>query len=481
MAKKKSIRVDFVKSCITYNKLNTIAKIAISGIENICKRLNLDSVYGVINGRFVIPSKRPSGKKSSSKRVAKCDTVFVAYRFCGHPTEEQASDLNQNIGASRFMWNRMLSDYKLMWKMYGISIPMTPADYKDVSGLEWLNDRDSLALANVQLNLEKARSDYFAGERGAPKRKKKHQCKESYTTNCVGKNIRIENGGLRLPKINGLIKLSMHRPIKPDGTLKSVTVTHEPDGKWYFSILIEYPAEEVELSDGLQKFFASGDINAISGIWLDMSVPFLYIDSSGNKPSYELNGREIKFVKQYRKLEKRIAKEQRRRSHMVKDSNNYNKQSEKIARLHAKAKHRREDFLHQIAVRLVRTYDVIAIEDLDIAAMKKALSLGKSVSDVGWGRFAAILEELCLKYGKILVRASRWYPSSKTCHHCGYKNDDLQLSDRVYVCPVCGNVMPRDKNAAINILEEGLRTIKENMLRQSVEGYNRPSLITTIA
>ena len=103
----------------------------------------------------------PSNKRSSSKRVAKCDTVFVAYRFCGHPTEEQASDLNQNIGASRFMWNRMLSDYKLMWKMYGISIPMTPADYKDVSGLEWLNDRDSLALANVQLNLEKARSDYF--------------------------------------------------------------------------------------------------------------------------------------------------------------------------------------------------------------------------------------------------------------------------------------------------------------------------------
>ena len=407
MAKKKSIRVDFVKSCITYNKLNTIAKIAISGIENICKRLNIDSIYDVINGRFTMPSKRPSGQKSSSKRVVKCDTVFVAYRFCGHPTEEQSSDLKQNIGASRFIWNRMLSDYKLMWKMYGISIPMTPADYKDVSGMEWLNDRDSLALANVQLNLEKARSDYFAGERGVPKRKKKHQCKDSYTTNRVGSNIRIEGGGLRLPKINGLIELSMHRPIKPGGTLKSVTVTHEPDGKWYFSILIEYPAEEVELSDGLQKFFASGNINAISGIGLDMSVPFLYIDSSGNKPSYELNGKEIKFVKQYRKLEKRIAKEQRIRSHMVKDSNNYNKQSEKIARLHAKAKHRMEDFLHQIAVRLVKTYDVIAIEDLDIAAMKKAISLGKSVSDIGWGRFTVILEELCLKYGKILVRVNR--------------------------------------------------------------------------
>ena len=101
MAKKKSIRVDFVKSCITYNKLN---KIAISGIENTCKQLRLDSIYDVINGRLAIPSRRPSGKKSSSKRVAKCDTVFVAYRFCGHPTEEQASDLNQNIGASRFIY-----------------------------------------------------------------------------------------------------------------------------------------------------------------------------------------------------------------------------------------------------------------------------------------------------------------------------------------------------------------------------------------
>ena len=167
----------------------------------------------------------------------------------------------------------------------------------------------------------------------------------------------------------------MHRPIVDGGKLKNVTVTHEPDGKWYFSIAFEYPAEEAEPSSGLQKFFATGDISAICGIGLDMSVPFLYVDSSGRKPSYTLNGREVRFIKQYRKLEKRIAREQRRRSRMVKDSSNYTKQCKKIARLHAKAKHRRDDFLHQIAVRLVRTYDMIAIEDLDVAAMKKGLKL----------------------------------------------------------------------------------------------------------
>lgn len=154
-------------------------------------------------------------------------------------------------------------------------------------------------------------------------------------------------------------------------------------------------------------FFETGDRDFISGIGLDMSVPFLYINSTGKKPSYKLNEKEIRFLKQYLKLEKRIAREQRKRSHMVKDSNNYSKQCQKIAHLHVKAKHRRDDFLHQIAVRLVRKYDLIAIEGLDMKAMKKSLQLGKSVSDIGCGKFTQILEELCNKPGKLLVRIGR--------------------------------------------------------------------------
>lgn len=260
-----------------------------------------------------------------------------------------------------------------------------------------------------------------------------------------------------------------------------MTVIHEPDGKWYFSIVLEYPAEEAEPSFGLQQFFKTGDRDAVSAIGLDMSVPFLYVDNTGKKPSYEINGNEIRFMKQYRKLESRIAKEQRRLSHMVKDSCNYAKQCQKIARLHAKAKHRRDDFLHQIAVRLVRKYDLIAIEDLDMAAMKKGLKLGKSVSDVGWGKFTQILEELCNKFGKLLIRVGRWYPSSKTCSHCGSIDKDLKLNDRVYECRECGHTMNRDKNAAVNILEEAFRILEENMFRPSVEGYKKPALISTIA
>lgn len=470
MAKRKSKHDDFIMMCEKNKKLYTLAATSTPSC----------SLYDVIDRNFVISEESTSHKKSSSRRIAKSDTVFIAYRFRGYPTEEQESLLKQNIGAARFMWNRMLSDYNLMWKELGFTIPMTPADYKNVSGMEWLRDMDSSNLANVQLHLEKARNDYFSGDKEKPRFKKKNICTDSYTTNYTNHNIRIEGNGIRLPKIARPIHLSMHRPVTPGGTLKNVTITHEPDGKWYFSITFEYPTEEIEPSTGLQNFFETGNRDAVSGIGLDMSVPFLYIDSTGKRPSYELNGLEVRFLKQYRKLEKRIAREQRKRSKMVKDSNNYNKQCRKIARLHAKAKHRRDDFLHQIAVRLVRGYDLIAIEDLDMAAMKKGLNLGKSVSDIGWGKFTQILEELCNKLGKLLIRVDRWYPSSKTCSHCGYINKDLKLEDRVYVCPECGYVISRDKNAAANILEEGFRILEENMSRPAVEGYKKPSLLTMI-
>ena len=316
MAKRKSKHADFITICEMNHELHMIANTSVPSC----------SLYDVIDRNFVIAEKSVSHKKSSSRRIVKPDTVFIAYRFRGYPTEEQESLLKQNIGAARFIWNRMLSDYDLMWKELGFTIPMTPADYKNVSGMEWLRDMDSSNLANVQLHLEKARSDYFSGDKGKPRFKKKNICTDSYTTNCTNNNIRIEDDGIRLPKITGPIHLSMHRSITPGGTLKNVTITHEPDGKWYFSIAFEYPAEEIEPSTGLQNFFETGNRDSVSGIGLDMSVPFLYIDSTGKKPSYELNGREVCFLKQYRKLEKRIAREQRKRSKMIKDSNNYNKQ-----------------------------------------------------------------------------------------------------------------------------------------------------------
>ena len=438
MTKKKSMRVDFVKSCITYNKLN---KIAISGIENICKRLNLDNIFDVINGKFAIPSKRPSGKKSSSKRVAKCDTVFVAYRFCGHPTEEQASDLNQNIGASRFMWNRMLSDYKLMWKMYGISIPMTPADYKDVSGLEWLNDRDSLALANVQLHLEKAYKNFFRDPKvGFPRFKSKHHSKNSYTTNVVNGNILVEDKRIRLPKLKW-ISMKKHREPAENCCLKSVTVSMEPSGKYFASLLYEGYSCENQAAD---EDYSNAKILGIDYAMQGMAVF-----------SEEIELEKAGF---FRRNEKRLAREQRKLSRCVKESRNYVRQKKKVARCHEKIRNQRKDYLHKLSRRITDQYDIVAVEDIDMKAMGQCLHFGKSVQDNGYGMFRNMLDYKLAWKGKKLVKIDRFFPSSKKCSKCGKIKKELGLSERVYRC-TCGNEMDRDRNAAINIREEARRML----------------------
>ena len=148
--------------------------------------------------------------------------------------------------------------------------------------------------------------------------------------------------------------------------------------------------------------------------------------------------------------------EQRKLSHRQKDSKNYEKQRKVVARLHAKIKHQRKDRLHKLSEQLTREYDLISIENLDMSASKQTLNLGKSYSDNGWGMFVTMLLYKGKRNGCYIIKIDKWFPSSKTCSQCGYVHKDLQLSDRTYVCPVCGNLIGRDEQAAINIDLEGL-------------------------
>lgn len=141
--------------------------------------------------------------------------------------------------------------------------------------------------------------------------------------------------------------------------------------------------------------------------------------------------------------------------------NRHERQRTRVAKLHAKAKHQRNDILHQLSCMLTDTYDLIAVEDLDLSALKRALKFGKSVSDNGWGMFMEMLQYKADRKGKYLVRVSRWFPSSKTCISCGHIHKELSLSDRTYVCPICGHVMDRDHQAAKNILKEAWRMLEQ--------------------
>ena len=385
--------------------------------------------------------KKLSGKRNASKKRDVPGEQFFVYRFLAKPTKEQESFLRQSTGNCRFLWNQMLHDFKTTGGY------QTPAAYK--KKYKFLTVGDATSLSNVQLNFQAAISDWRKGDKGFPKFKKKNLSKESFRSPVVydkngNGNMSLTKTGIRLPKMKKEIRLRMHRSMPENMVLKNCTCTLEPNGKWMFSIQFSTVEERDELLP-----FALAEVKHIG---LDMSLPCLYIDSFGSHADFE---------KPYHKVEAKLAKEQRKLSHMKFGSSNYQKQKQYIAKLHAKAKHQRSDRLHKLSCKLTDTYDLITIEDLDMAAMKKSLRFGKSASDNGWGMFVDMLLYKAARKGKLVLFVSKWFPSSKTCHACGYIHKELQLSDRTYECPVCGHVMDRDEQAAKNIDEEGLRIYRQ--------------------
>ena len=360
-----------------------------------------------------------------------------AFKFRLYPNEEQKIIFAKTFGCTRFIYNKMLSDKIDYYKQTKQKLNNTPAQYK--TEFEWLKEVDSLALANAQINLQKAFTNFFTNPKsGFPKFKSKHKNRKSYTTNNQKGSITLENGYLKLPKIVDLIKVKQHRQIPEDYKIKSVTVSQTPSGKYYASILCEYEnqVQTAELKDFLG---------------LDFSMKELYKDSNGNEPCYP---------RYYRQAEKRLKREQRKLSLMEKGSLNRNKQRIKVAKLHEKVANQRKDFLHKQSRQIANAYDCVCIENLDMKAMSQALNFGKSVSDNGWGMFIKFLQYKLEEKGKRLIKVDKFFASSQICSVCGYKNSETKnLSIRAWDCPVCGAHHDRDINAAINIKNEGMRLV----------------------
>ena len=385
-------------------------------------------------------------KKRQPGQCSSTNVDRIAFRFYGMPTDEQKHKLNSILGACRWLYNRMLYDRSKSYEYFGESTAKTPAWYKHLSCCPWLKEADSIALANVQLNLNHAFRNFFEGRTAYPKFKKKADHYDSYTTNIASKgaeNIRFRRnkkgtGFLTLPKVPGEIRVEAHRRVPSNGILKSVTVTHDPDGRYYFSLLYEIPHKDVFC-----------EIDPDNAVGLDMSMHEFYADSEGN---------HVDYGKPYHDLQKRIGKEQRKLSYMKKGSSNYKKQRVKIAKLYAKTKHQRSDALHKLSRKLVDSYDIIGIEDLNMQAMAKRLNFGKSVGDKGWGMFVTMLTYKAKAEGKEVIKVDKFFPSSQMCHECGslYKKTK-DLSVREWACPHCGHHHDRDENAALNIRDEAVR------------------------
>lgn len=369
--------------------------------------------------------------------------MLKAYKYRIYPNREQEILIHKTFGCVRFVYNHFLEERIRAYKENGESRTFfqqnkTLTDLK--KEFDWLQEPDKNALQNALRNLNTAYQNFFrnvkkGGAPGFPKFKSKKNGHNSYQTAANGNCIRIERKRVRLPKL-GLVKAKISRQIPDDYRIVSATVSQEPSGKYYVSILTDDSQDYPEI-----------DLSAETAIGLDYSSPHFYVSSEG----------EIADMPHFfRTAEKRLAKEQRRLSKMTKGSENYQKQKKRLAIAFERVRFQRKDWQHKKSKELADKHDIICVEDINLKGIAQGFHLAKATNDNGFGQFREFLSYKLAERGKKLITIDKWYPSSKTCHCCGYVNSELTLKDRNWTCPVCGEHHDRDINAAINIREVGL-------------------------
>ena len=359
----------------------------------------------------------------------------IAYKYRIYPNMAQKEYFSRVFGCVRFFYNKSLSDMCEIYKSTGKNENITPASYKE--DYPFLKEVDSLALCNAQLNRNAAFKAFFKKQSSFPKYKSKRN-DQSYTTNNQG-SVKFSSNDryISIPKCPR-IRIKKHRNFK--GEIKSITVSKTTDEKHYISLLVEENTECINICD-----------NAIG---LDLGIKELIIDSNGNK---------YKNHKYLTKSQNKLAKEQRKLSHMVKGSNNRNKQRIKVARLHKKIENQRNDYLHKLSRHIIDENQIICIEDLKVKNMTRSNKLARSINDASWTKFVSMLIYKANWYGNVIVKVPTNYPSSQLCSCCNYQNPltkDLRV--RKWTCPQCGSVHDRDKNTKKNILRKGIEILTKD-------------------
>ena len=356
------------------------------------------------------------------------------YKFRLYPNMEQAELLARHFGCARFVYNHFLNQRKEQYRLTGKSDnyyaqAKSLTELKKQEATAWLKEVNAQSLQFALRSLDAAYTNFFQKRAKFPSFKSKHT-KNSFT---VPQHVSIAGGRLFFHKFKEGIKCRVHREIT--GKVGKATISKTPSGKYFVSVFTEE-----EYVTPVKK---SG-----KAVGVDMGLKDLLITSDGE---IFKNNRNTK------RYERKLAKAQQHLSRKKKGSRGFENQKLKVARIHEKIANSRAEYLHKCSISLVRRYDTICIEDLNVKGMERNHRLAKSITDASWGNFVSMLTYKAEWNGKKVVKIDRYFPSSQTCNVCGYVNKQTKdLSVREWECPVCHTHHNRDVNAAINILRFGI-------------------------
>lgn len=378
--------------------------------------------------------------------------MFKAYKFRLYPNNKQLELINKTFGSGSYVYNYYLD------KMKNNGYVPAYTNIKDyTSTLKYdavfLQEIDSIVIRKSLFNLDDAYKKLFNKTGGYPKFKSKYN-KNSYNTTAVYNNYKnkeycnieldLTNRQIKLPKLNW-VKIKGYRNINNiNGKIKSATISREPNGKYYVSVLYE-------MYDKIPV------INHRTIVGIDLGIKKLLTLSEGT--TYDNN----KYIDKY---EKRIKRKQRELSRKEKGSKNYYKCKKKLAILHSKLANARKFYTHKITKNITDEYDIITCEKLKTKEMIIKGKDNKLSSKINDATFSEIVRQLQYKTkykGKYFYQINTYYPSSQICSRCD--NQDKRYKDltrREYKCTKCGVKLDRDLNASINIMFEGLKLHMKN-------------------
>ena len=367
-----------------------------------------------------------------------------------YPNKTQTEQFNKLLGCCRFVYNQCLARKINSYRETGTTENRSSLGkfihhelLKDDNFI-WLREQNTKVLKQAVNDMLTAYKNFFERHTGYPKFKSKHDNKQScrFELGAISKRNDYTTYKLSLAN-NRNVKFRCNKKSaeylqKHHDNIRQATLTKLPCGEYYLSILV----------DGSLTHKGLQDTDKVVGI--DLGIKDFVVTSEG----------EVFDNLHFKKSENnKIKRLQRQLSRKQKDSNNRNKARIKLAKAYKKINDRKQYYLHQVTNTLINENQVICMEDLNVKGMMRNHKLAESISEMNFGEFRRMLEYKAKWYGRQIVYVDRFYPSSKTCNHCGYINKELKLSDRQWICPQCGEVIERDHNAACNILDEGLRMI----------------------